>query len=227
MKKYKFSPSERFAVFVSHGERCYMCSGLLDLKTMEVDHVIPESLQNNSARLAEVLESLGRPTTFLLNSYANWMPSCRLCNGKKLDLVFEPTPLIQAVLQRAASKASEAASLAAEVVSKRKIANAINVLQRADESGELSDEIRSELQPLIAFQVQHRSPEMVGKVIRLTPLFTVLSDDGKRQMIQGPYGVGRRLVSPNVHKSWNCLTCGSIAAWNGARCVICGQLDDD
>jgi len=113
MEKYNFSPFERFAVFLCHGERCYMCSCPLDLKTMEVDHVIPESLQNDPARLADVLASFSRPTTFSLNSYENWMPSCRPCNGKKLALVFEPTPLIQAVLQKAASKAGEAASLAA------------------------------------------------------------------------------------------------------------------
>lgn len=210
-----------------HSERCYMCSRPLDLKTMEVDHVIPESLQNDPDRLAEVLVAFGRPTTFSLDSYENWMPSCRTCNGQKQALVFEPTPLIQAVLQKADSKAGEAARLAAESISKRKIANAINILQRAEERGELGEEIRAELQPLIAFQVQHRSPEMVGEVIRLTPLFTVLSDDGLVQIVQGPYGVGGRPASPTSHGTWKCSTCGSIAAWNGARCVICGQLDDD
>jgi hypothetical protein len=210
-----------------HGERCYMCGCPLDLKTMEVDHVIPESLQSDPERLAEVLLSFGRPTTFSLNSYENWMPSCRPCNGRKLALVFEPTPLIQALLQKAALKAGEAAALAVESVSKKKIANAINVLQRADERGELSEEIRTLLLPLIAFQVQHRSPEMVGEVIRLTPLFTVLSDDGLMQVVQGPYGVGGRPTSPTSHGTWKCSSCGSAAAWNGARCVICGQMDDD
>ena len=43
----------------------------VNLRTMQVDHLIPESLMNDPQRLGEVLASLGRPPDFDLNSYAN------------------------------------------------------------------------------------------------------------------------------------------------------------
>jgi hypothetical protein len=41
---YNFSPAERYAVWTAHGEKCYICTRPIDLKTMEVDHLVPESL---------------------------------------------------------------------------------------------------------------------------------------------------------------------------------------
>ena len=84
MDKRRFTPFERLAVFVTHDEKCYLCNRPLDLLTMEVDHVIPESLQDNPKRLVEVVRLLGRPGDFDVNSYANWLPACRSCNGRKL-----------------------------------------------------------------------------------------------------------------------------------------------
>src|SRR5688572_21907761 len=102
MAKHDFTPAERYAVWMVHGEKCYICTQPVDLKSMEVDHIIPESLLEDPDRLAEILTWLGRPEGFSLNSFANWMPACRPCNGKKADLIFEPTPLVQVLLQRAA-----------------------------------------------------------------------------------------------------------------------------
>lgn len=194
---------------------------------MEVDHVIPESLRDTTERLREVIESLGRPNDFDVNSYSNWLPACRPCNGKKLATVFDPSLLIQVALQRAAERASRAAALERQTVTRRTVMKALNVLERASEAGELDDEVIAALQPLVTFQASHRSPDLSGEVIRLTPLYEVLSDDGGLRIIRGPYGVGGRPSGPHVHSSFDCPNCGAIAAWNGARCVICGALNDE
>lgn len=227
MSKRAFSPSERFAVHVTHGEKCYVCSKPLDFQSMEVDHVVPESLEGNPIRLAQVLRDLGRPDDFAIQSFANWLPACRRCNGKKLDTVFEPSLLVQLCLQGAAKHAAKAAALAEEVVTDRKISNALGVLQRADEKGLLTEATRNAIVPLIEFQTTHRAPEVVGEPIRLTPLFEVLSDNGHIQVVRGPYGVGGRPTSSAGFSPQGCVNCGSTAAWNGVRCVICGQVDDD
>lgn len=133
--KYQFSLAQRFAVYTTHGGKYYLCRRPLDLETMEVDHVIPESLLADPARLAAVLKALGRPGGFDINSFANWMPACRPCNGRKLDSVFEPTPVVQLVLQQAAQKAGEAEELATEEVTRERVARALNVLRRAAETG--------------------------------------------------------------------------------------------
>lgn len=227
MSDYSFSPSERYAVYVAHNERCYMCSELLDLQTMEVDHILPEHLLKKEQQLLSVLQNFGLPNDFDLNSYSNWAPACRPCNGKKRELIFNPTPLIQVQLQRTQERSEKARSLAAETVSSRKIQNALNTLKRANETGALDQKTKQELEPLIEWTYSHREREQQSEEIRLTPDYRVVSEDANNLMIQGPYGIGRRPKGENLHHSWNCSNCGSNAAWNGVRCVICGQMDDD
>lgn len=227
MSKYSFSHAQRFAVYVTHDEKCYMCNRPLDLKTMEVDHVIPESLVDVPDRLQKVFESLGRPADFDVNSYANWLPACRPCNGKKLATVFEPSLLIQLNLQRATDRADKARHFEQRTVSRKEITKALNLLERMNEAGELDEEIKKSLQPLVVFQEEQRSPELVGQSIRLTPLFEVLSEKDGLRLVRGSYGVGGCPIGPQVHSSFDCPNCGNIGAWSGARCVICGQMDDD
>jgi hypothetical protein len=173
MIKHKFSPAERFAVYVTHGERCYLCDAPLDLKTLEVDHILPESLESEPDRLADVLQEFGLPENFSLNSFANWMPACRRCNGKKSDLVFKATPIIQLMLQRAIEKAPKAEALARETIGRVKITKALTILEVANENGELSPADRAALMPLVLFQEQHREPERTTEPVRLAPNYTV------------------------------------------------------
>lgn len=194
---------------------------------MEVDHVIPESLIDVPDQLQEVFKSLGRPVDFDVNSYANWLPSCRPCNGRKLATVFEPSLLIQLALQRAADRADKAKGIEQRTVSRKEITKALNILERACEAGELDEEIKVFLQPLMAFQEEQRSSELVGQPIRLTPLFEVLSEKDGWRLVRGPYGVGGRPIGPQIHSSFDCPNCGAVGAWNGARCVICGEMNDE
>jgi len=224
MSTYKFSPAERAAIYSTHGEKCYLCSKPLNLKTMEVDHVIPESLLKKPAELQAALKAFGLPADFDLNSFANWLPACSPCNGTKNDLVFEPTPIVQVYLQRAIARAVDAQALAAETVTERKIANALNVLERARDDGKLDDEV---IQTLSEFISRHRQPDLSGQPIRLSPLYEIITEHNGTQLVRGPYGVGGRPAIRDPHSSFSCPNCGSIAAWNGARCVICGELNDE
>lgn len=224
MSTYKFSPAERAAIYSTHGEKCYLCSNPLNLKTMEVDHIIPESLLQKPVELQTVLNAFGLPADFDLNSFANWLPACRPCNGTKNDMVFKPTPIIQLHLQRAIARAGDAQALAAETVSERKIANALNVLERARDDGKLDDKV---IQTLIEFISRHRQPGLSGQPIRLSPLYEIITEQNGTQLVRGPYGVGGRPAIRDLHSSFSCPNCGSIAAWNGARCVICGEMNDE
>lgn len=204
-----------------------MCNKPLDLKTMEVDHVIPESLQKKPDRLKDVLVELGRPSSFDLNSYENWLPACRPCNGRKRETIFDPSLLVQLHLQRAAERAEKARVLENRTVSKKELADALNRLQRASEAGELDEDLKRALIPLATFQEEQRSPEMAGKAIRLSPLLELLSQKDGWQMVRGPFGVGGGPVGPHVDSSFTCVNCGTRSAWNGARCVACGDMNDE
>lgn len=224
MSTYKFSPAERAAIYSTHGEKCYLCGTPLDLKTMEVDHILPEYLLEQPEALSVALTDLGLPTDFGINSFSNWLPSCRSCNGAKNGLIFEPAPIVKVHLQHAAAKAMAAQGLTTKTVSKRKIANALNVLERAKDDGKLDEDI---IQTLSKFIAQHRKPTLTGQPIRLTPLYEILSQQNGLQIVRGPYGIGARPTTEHPHSSFSCPNCGSIAAWNGARCVICGELNDE
>jgi hypothetical protein len=128
---------------------------------MQVDHIIPESLLENKKELADALLDFGLPSNFDLNSYSNWMPSCSGCNRSKSNSVFNPSPLIQRQIETAAGKAQKSSELAEKSASKREITKALNTLERAHTVEGLSDEVKSSLQPLIAFQEQERSSENI------------------------------------------------------------------
>lgn len=227
MSKYKFTAAQRHAVYTVHGEKCYMCGRALDMVTMEVDHILPEHLEKNPTKRSETLIAFGLDPTFDLNSFANWKPACRPCNGKKLAMVFEPHPIYRIHITEAISKAAEAARIAEKLVADQELAEALTVLEKADEQGRLSAAERTRLQPLVAFQIAERPPEQAREPVRLTPLDEVLSDDGSIQMVRGPFGVGGRASKPIPGNRGDfCPGCGDRAYFNGTRCMRCGEQSD-
>jgi len=104
MRKRKFQSFERFAIWECHLKRCWMCKRPVRLFEMEIDHVVPESLQDRPAELADVLARLGLPADFDLNGYANLLPSCVKCNGDKKARTFEPNFELTLALDTLAAK---------------------------------------------------------------------------------------------------------------------------
>ncbi len=223
MAKYNFSDTERFAIYTVHQERCYMCRKPIDLQSMQVDHILPEYLLSNPTELHSVLAAFGLSKDFEINSYENWMPSCGPCNRRKGRTVFDPTPLIQLELQMAISVAGKVRALVDKALTKREISKALNILKRVNEEGKLNNEIIRQLQPLVEFLRQERSPELTDTPIKLSPLFEVLSEADGIRIVKGPYGIGGRPIGSGL----SCPNCGTIGAWNGTRCVICGLIDDE
>ena len=58
-------------MFTTHGPKCYINNCPIDMQTMEIDHVIPEFLAADRARLDQVIADLGLPSDFDINSYEN------------------------------------------------------------------------------------------------------------------------------------------------------------
>lgn len=123
--------------------------------------------------------------------------------GKRTAAVFDPSLLIQLALQRAADRAGKASIIEQRTISKKEIAKALNVLERANEAGELDSEIKASLEPLAAFQEEQRAPELVGQPIRLTPLYEILSEKDGLRLVRGPYGVGGRPTGQHIHGSFD------------------------
>lgn len=222
MSSYTFTPAQRFAIYTVHGEICYMCSTPLDLMSMEVDHVLPECLIKKDAERLQAQKSLGLSADFEINSYENWLPACGPCNGRKREAIFSPSPLIQLTLERAKAKAADVASVVSKTLTRNKLTRAMNTLARARADGLLDPETIREISE---FATEIRAPELAGKSIRLTPAYEVLSESGEIRIIRGPYGIGYGPRDNVVSNSMRCPTCGSVY-WSGARCVVCGEMDE-
>ncbi|MFB9733470.1 HNH endonuclease [Ornithinimicrobium kibberense] len=283
-KKHAFTAAERFAVFNTHGDRCYLGGELLTATTFEVDHILPEALLQTPPELQKVLSAFDLPADFNLNDFGNWLPACRPCNGRKRKQVFRPTPIVQLEIDRARSKAEGARRRAQRAVSERDLANAVAKLAKAHEmthlpegyedlavatmilakahaSGSLPkayqelarkakevvsvpDNFEVWAAPVIDDYVAEHAASASREVLSETeagvdpsprlhltpsqsvPLFEVLSDDGRRATVRGPYGVGGGpSLQSNPGPGAACWSCG-LPFWNGTRCVACGAQND-
>jgi hypothetical protein len=157
-KKRTFTAAERWAVYTVHGEKCYIDNHMIDLQSMQVDHILPESLLDDPTELAEVLETFGLPQNFNLNSYENWLPTCPQHNNLKRAIVFTPSPLVQIHLQQAAAKADRARDVEKQTISDIQLSRALNMIERAVDIHNIDPEILKPL--LVAFvEARQNAPE--------------------------------------------------------------------
>jgi 5-methylcytosine-specific restriction endonuclease McrA len=218
--------TQRYAVYTTHGEKCYLCTKPIDFASTEVDHIIPEDLLNAPQRLGEVLKLFGLPLSFDLHSFENWLPACRPCNNHKRSTLFDATPIVQIQLQRARDKAAETRKFADEVKKDNKLDRAVNLIVVRMEDGTLSKSILEPLAKHFAeFHFSHRAKEAVGTPILVSPTISVLATGYILETVRGPYGMGSGPKAENVQATARCGSCGGHH-WNGARCIHCGSLDD-
>jgi hypothetical protein len=88
MAKYQFSDLERMAIWKAYKGRCAYCGELKPFKDVHIDHILPESLLNNTDQLEEIKTEYGLGSEFEINSHYNWLPSCSKCNRTKSDRVY-------------------------------------------------------------------------------------------------------------------------------------------
>ncbi len=175
MSSYKFSSEQRYAIFLVHGMKCYMCKKPLDLTSMVVDHVLPEHLLNKPLLLEANLLALGLSATFEINSFHNWLPACSDCNLKKSGLQFEPSLLIQAELQNLASKADKAQQLCEKIIGTRRVSLALHVLKQALQGGQkFEGRVQEQLSALAQFAANHLYLPR-GQPLRLTQSFRLVT----------------------------------------------------
>jgi hypothetical protein len=76
MSSQKFSAYEREAIWVAHEKKCAYTREPLDVSSFHIDHVLPETLADNPAALADAIARLGLPKDFDVHGYGNLLP-CR------------------------------------------------------------------------------------------------------------------------------------------------------
>lgn len=221
------SAIHRHAIWTVHGERCYQCGKPIDLLGMQVDHVIPQSLGTDE--VTRLIREYGRPEDFDVQDFENLLPSCAPCNRLKSDAPWDPSPIVQRWLQRAADKKGEVLALIKQTIKEHEVSKALNTLQRLHEKGELTAGYHDLIRDLSLYQVRIRVPEMRGEPFRATktiliPLSTEMSTKdtytvtwhGPITLSLGPNGALVKL--PAV-----CKKCGSMQ-FNHTTCRDCGHV---
>lgn len=82
---------ERIALWIAHSKKCIYCGDLIQLRDLEIDHILPKSLANDPVKLATLMSELSLPRGFNLNSARNYLPTHRGCNSKKSGRVLQPS----------------------------------------------------------------------------------------------------------------------------------------
>ncbi len=226
MAKTSFSYAQRFAIYTTHGEKCWLCEKAVDLTDMEIDHVIPESLEGKP-ELADILKNFGLPEDFDLNSYLNLMPAHDGCNRKKGGHHFKATPVIQLALETCAKKEHRVEEALDAFLSERSLGIAVTRILAAAEAGTLDEKHHRRLAKLAAIKSEPlRQPERQGTPFAFAPGLRVVGEDDHWMHLQGRTGMfGSRPKGSNVHHSFDCPICGPTG-WNGTRCIQCGQMID-
>lgn len=134
-----FSAAQREAIWLAYGHKCAYTRQLLDISNFHIDHVLPESLGQDPARLTETLSKLGLPSSFDLNGYANLVPCKPGANLQKGPIVFDPAHIHYFLGVASAKKELIEVNLAR--IEKRKArGRALILLQQALERDELTAE---------------------------------------------------------------------------------------
>lgn len=141
-----FSAAQREAIWLAYDRKCAYTRQLLDVSSFHIDHVLPESLGEDSGRLAETLSKLGLPSTFDLCGYANLVPCQPGANLQKGALVLDAAH-IHYFLGVASAKKEAIEENLTRIEKRKNRGRALILLQQALERGELTaDEVADILQ---------------------------------------------------------------------------------
>lgn len=88
MSKYKFSMIQRTAIWKAYKNRCFYSEEYLPFSDMEIDHIIPEWLEDIPEEFDKLKKRLDLSEEFQINSYYNWVPVKHRLNRRKGALKF-------------------------------------------------------------------------------------------------------------------------------------------
>lgn len=74
---------ERRAIWEVGGKACAYCGHPLEFSVVEIDHIIPQSIEGDSDNWAAVTHEYRLDASFDPNGLENFAPSCSRCNGRK------------------------------------------------------------------------------------------------------------------------------------------------
>jgi hypothetical protein len=172
------TPCERFGVYWAWG-KCFWCEEPINFNNCQIDHIIPVSVETPIEAL-RVHYSL--PTSFEIDGFENWAPSCAPCNRRKRAKLLFASPSFLVRLQEIRDRVPKAKAAAEKCQNDREIAPSLANLQNAFQTGRITEQ--EILSAIGLLPPPSESVRLVGgweiqpaehgvvRVIQLSPLYT-------------------------------------------------------
>ena len=129
--------NERLAIWMAHKKRCVYCGEPIQLRDLEIDHILPASLENEPQELKCLKAELGLPTWFSLSSARNFVPAHDWCNSRKTNRVFSPAN-VRYFLEIAEGKLEAIDRLVSGLALQSEKEHLLGAVQTAIESGNMN-----------------------------------------------------------------------------------------
>ncbi|WP_431014676.1 HNH endonuclease [Bradyrhizobium pachyrhizi] len=126
---------ERFGVYAVWEGRCFWCRSPIAFAQCHVDHVIPVSTPES---IDSIRREYSLPSTFEIDSFENWVPSCQACNLRKGNMRLPPSPAMVMHLQSAQERAPKAKAVADDLARERSAAPLLARIERGLATGIVS-----------------------------------------------------------------------------------------
>lgn len=202
MSKYRFSDSEKYAIYEVLGPKCVWCNTPVVYKDCEIDHVIPES--TTASELQKIKLHYKLPDEFELNSFYNWAPIHSRCNRSKSSKTFELAPFIGDLLHKINKSVSKIEKKKKETDDSFASAPTIALIENAIKSNKVTKDMVNDL---LIKNVPTLNPTAIYKAINCNT--ETVTENGKygskkpRQLYQVCY---EQFISTNKSlMELNCL----------------------
>jgi hypothetical protein len=242
MGKHRFTDSERFTVYMADSAKCFWCGIPIYYRDVQVDHLFPESLKNDPARLEELRVNYGLGQGFDLNGFENWVTCHQGCNLRKLGDILPNAPAMMFAISEVIQRAPKLAKYRTEFEKDKRRERILVMLSAAVEDGELE---RSDIELLLEKlpEIPTATPAGVNTQINLSTAWQVVVPSSPAASIEGQgwsiYRVTGNVAYvtdgkfggyvPNVANpdpSWICSRCGCYGPWDGIICRTCGNREE-
>jgi 5-methylcytosine-specific restriction endonuclease McrA len=84
----------RRAIFKVYGGKCFYTGNPIEYIDMQLDHIIPESMEDDREQLDVLIKLCGLGEGFELNSLINLVPTNRLENRRKSDILYKDSSIM-------------------------------------------------------------------------------------------------------------------------------------
>lgn len=140
MRKYRFKPEQRLAIWRVYDKKCFYCKEPIGFQELTVDHVLPESLLDKPDELMALIKQYGLGDDFSINDYCNWVPAHNHCNREKGTTIYDASPAMIKTLAIVRKKADLARAEEEKITREQRTGDLLGKLEVAYRKGIISKE---------------------------------------------------------------------------------------